>query len=292
MRNSLLSVSTLVLLLAGLTAAGCDGNTPKNPAPSSRTVFQRVTANKVIRCGYVTYAPYCIKDTGTGAMSGIFVDALTEIGRRLELKIDWVEEVGYGTLFEGLDSGRYDIIGSGLWRNSSRGKRGSFSLPLFYNGLRVWIRADENRLKTLNDLTASHVRIAVQDAAVEDLIAKTDFPQAQRVAIPQLNPWTDNLLNITSGKADVTFAELAVILPFLKKNPGTLKELVLDRPIRVFATSFAFKLGESEFQSMLDSAIEEILFDGTMENILRRYETAPGEYLRVAKPYEFGPGGP
>jgi len=45
----------------------------------------------------------------------------------------------------------------------------------------------------------------VQDGAMDSVIANTDFPKAQQIAIPQLNPWSDNLLNTISNKADVLF---------------------------------------------------------------------------------------
>lgn len=65
-------------------------------------------------------------------------------------------------------------------------------------------------------------------------------------------------MNIISGKADVTFAEPAVIIPFLKKTREPQSALLpVGRPMRVFATSFVFKMGEIEFKSMLDSAVAE-----------------------------------
>jgi polar amino acid transport system substrate-binding protein len=211
---------------------------------------------------------------------------MEQIGRKLELKVQWVEEVGWGTIFEGLASGRFDVHGSGLWQNSSRGKQAYFSIPLFYNAIRVWVRPSENRFRSLADLDSPDARISVQDGAIEDIIAKTDFPRAKRVSIPQLNPWSENLLNITTNKADVTFAEPGVITPFLAKNPGTLKELQIGRPIRVFANSYPFRMGENEFKSMIDSAIMELISEGTIERILHKYEKAPGEHLRVALPYQ------
>jgi ABC-type amino acid transport substrate-binding protein len=121
---------------------------------------------------------------------------------------------------------------------------------------------------------------------MSDIIARTDFPNAQRVSIPQLAPWSECLLNITTKKADVTFAERSVIIPFLKKNPGTLREMATGRPLRVFADTYAFKMGEIEFKSMIDSAILELISEGTIDKILRKYETVPGEQLRVALPYQ------
>jgi cystine transport system substrate-binding protein len=249
-------------------------------------MLQSVLEKGKIRCGYITYAPYGMMDSNSKKLTGISVEAMEAIGKKLDLKIEWAEEVGYGSIFEGLDAGRYDALCTGVWQNSTRGKKAYFTAPLLFNPIRVWVRAGEANIKSLSDLDAADVRVAVQDGAIEDIIAQTDFPKAKRVSIPQLNPWPDNLLNIISNKADVTFAEPLVITPFLEKNPGSLRELVTARPLRVFGVSIPIKLGEAEFKSALDSAIVEIQSDGTMEAILKKYEKAPGELLRVARPYE------
>lgn len=286
----LVRLAVFVIFIGMLLQTGCNQQTAQTDIQKQETLFQRTLRTETIRCSYSAYPPYCVKDPNTGKMTGIFVEVMEAIGRKLEMKIDWVEEVGWGTIFEGFESGRYDVHGSGLWQNSSRGKKGYFSVPLFYNAIRVWVRADENRFKSLADLNSPDVRVSVQDGAIEDIIARTDFPQAQRVSIPQINPWSENLLNITTKKADVTFAELGVITPFLEKNPGTLREIEIGHPIRVFANSYPFKMGETDFKAMIDSAIMELISEGTIDRILMEYEKVPGEHLRVALPYSLPDG--
>ncbi len=281
-------VASLVIIVAliafGLLAQmGCEQQQQK---PVQESLYDKVLRTGKIQCSYAPYPPNCIKDPNTGNMSGIFVEVLEKIGERLELKIEWVEEVGWGTIFEGLESGRHDMFAAGLFQNSTRAKVGYFSKPLFYNGMRIWVRADETRIKTLKDMNSPDIRLAAQDGAMDDIIGNTDFPKAQKVSIPQLNPWSDNLQNVISNKADVAFAELGQIITFLEKNPGTLKELQVGRPIRVFVIGYAFKIGEDKFKAMLDAAIDELALDGTIERILLKYERAPGEFLRVAPPYQ------
>ena len=276
-----LAISSLVVCL---TATSCTKNDITNRG-QQESVYDRVLKTGTIRASYASYPPYCIKDPNTGKLSGIFVEVLEEAGKRLDLKVNWVEEVGWGAIFEGLNSDRHDIFGAGIWRNSSRGKVGDFSRSLFYNVIKVYGRPDETRFSTLEAINNNTVRISTLDGAIEDVIAKSDYPLATRISVPQLNPWSDVLLNITSKKADLTFAGPSVVNLYLEKNPGTLKDLFPNQPIRVFANTFAFKLGEPKFKAMLDAALEEIQNDGTLERILHKYEKVPGEFYRVAPPY-------
>jgi len=273
------------LLIFNVACTKGDNSTAK--VAGGESLYDQVIRTGVIRASYADYPPYCIKDPKTKQLSGIMVDALNEAAKRLQLKVNWTEEVGWGTIFEGLNSNRYDIFGAGVWQNASRGKVSDFTRPMFYNVIKLYGRINEKRFSTsLEELNNPSVRISTQDGAMDDLIAKSDFPKATKMSLTQLNPWTDVLLNITSGKADVTFAEPGAVNLFLEKNPGTLKELMPDRPLRCFGTCFAFKLGEVKFKTMLDSALEEMINDGTFERIIREYEKKPGELYRTAKPYQ------
>jgi ABC-type amino acid transport substrate-binding protein len=277
-------VTLLLTLLAFFITACGQVNKGTSNTTISVSVYDRVVQSGVIKASYASYPPYCIKDANTGELSGIFVDILEEAAGRLDFKVEWVEEVGWGAIFEGLNSNRHDIFGAGIWKSANRGKVGDFSNPIFFNVIKAYGRADENRIQGLDDID-SNIRISTLDGAIEDVIAQSDFPNSERVSVSQLSPWSDVLLNIKSNKADVTFAEPAAVNLFLEKNPGTLAELLPDKVIRVFSNSFAFKLGEPAFKAMLNAALEEIQNDGTVDKIIAKYEKRPGEYLRLATPY-------
>ncbi len=120
---------------------------------------------------------------------------------------------------------------------------------------------------------------------MEDIIAQADFPKATRISLPQLSPFTQNLLNIRTGKADLTFAEPGIIREFLATNPGTLKELAPDRPLRIFGNSLVIKRGDTELREFLNVALAELLYGGTVDKILQEYEPGPGVFPRAALPY-------
>lgn len=282
-------VSTWLLVLAlalSLITLSCKPAS-EGTGRSTKSVLEKVREEGRIRASYLIYSPYFRKDPNTGKLSGIFHDVMEAIGKNAGLKIEWVEEVGYENIFSGLDSGRHDVFAGGLWPNSTRAQAGYFSAPVFYSLIKAWGRADDPRFtNNLAAINAPSVRIAMIDGAMEDVIARTDFPRAQRVSLPQLSPFTQNLLNITSQKADVTFAEPGIVNEFLVTNPGTLRELAPGSPLRVFGNCLVIKKGEDDFREFLDVAMREILYDGTVDRILRQYEPAPGVFFRVARPYE------
>jgi len=276
-RFTAFALACLLALLSGCTKT--------ESAARQETAQQRVLAAGKIRAAYAVYEPLCVRDE-SGKLAGIGVEILEEAGRRLNLEVEWTEEVGWGTIFEGLQGERYDVFGVGVWQNGSRGRAGLFSRALFYNPIKAWGRADETRYARIADMDAPNVRISSQDGAMDDLIARSDFGKAKLVSIPQLSPWTDVLMNIITSKADVTFAAPDAVNAFLDNNPGKLKELFPEEPLRVFPTCFTFGSQAFGLRDMVDSALVEMHNDGTVDRILKEHEKFPGSFYRVARPYE------
>jgi len=255
-------------------------------AQKTETLYERVIKAGKIRCGYVIYPPGSIKDPNTGKLSGIFVESLEAAAQNLGLKIEWKEEVGWGSMIEGLETDRYDMICSPVWANTTRGKLVDFSIPLFYSGIGIYVRQDENRFTgTLKAINSEAVKIATIDGEMSDIIARSQFPKAQRVSLPQLSDVSQILLNVAQRRADVTFAEPYFGYQFLKNNPGTVKNLAIQKPVRVFGNTMMFKRGQVEFKAMLDTALQELLNSGFVDELLDKYETFPGAFYRGAYPY-------
>jgi polar amino acid transport system substrate-binding protein len=275
----------VIIVTAPLILTGC-GFTP-GCTKRRESAMARVLRTGKIRCGYLIYSPYFRKDPNTGKLSGIFHDLMEEIARNSHLKVEWTEEVGYENIFPGLEANRYDVFAGGLWPNASRARVASFTLPVFYSAITAWGRPGDHRFKNdLSVINSPDVRIATIDGAMEDIIAKSDYPNAQRISLPELSPFSQNLLNVADNKADVTFAEPMVVREFLATNPGTLKQIGSDKPVRVFGNSLVVRRGEADFKEFLDIALQEIIGSGETEKILANYKIAPGTFYPVTHAYQ------
>lgn len=250
------------------------------------TRWEQIKKRGSIRCGWVSNPPSCMKDPNTGKLSGIVVEVMAEIGKKWDLKIDWVEEAGFGSMIEGINADRYDMVPSAIWPNSARAKQADFSAPLFYSGIGVYVRPDDNRFNNdIKLINSENVKIATMDGEMAEVIAKTDFPNAKTVQVPQLSEITTMLLNVKDGKADVGLVELYFAQQFLKNNPGTLKNIVPNRPIRVFPDTIMIKANEFDLKSALNTAIEELINVGVVDGLIEKYEPAPGTFYRLKTPY-------
>lgn len=291
-------LSILTLILAGVVSYA----TTKAVAPTSsastvvetkvkksdESVYDRVIRTGKIRCGFYVAPPYFNKDPVTGDYSGIWYEYVEELGRIFNLEIDWRLEVGLGDLIEALQSNKIDAYCAGLWNNPARAKQIDFVEPISYQVLHAYVRGDDKRFdQNLQAVNSEEIKVACIDGEMADLIAQTDFPKAKRPCSPQLSPYTDLVMNIVTGKSDITFTTPALIIPFNENNPDKrLRRVDIEYPIRIFPESLALKYGENEFRRMLNHGTKFLISSGKIDSILTKYEDEYGYFYRTVKPYE------
>lgn len=262
------------------------------PAPAHAgqdSAYERVMKTGTLRCGYAPWPGLLEVDPNTKAMSGPAYDFMEELGKAMQIKIIWQEEVGFGDMVESLRTGRTDAHCSGAWTNAVRGKFIDHTTPLFYNPLYAYVRADDTRFdKKIQDINSPVVTISLVDGESAQTIAESDFPRAKTFSLPKGSEGTQMLLNVITGKADVTFTDPEMFHKFELNNPGKLKKIPAPFPIRLFGVSLWVAKGENALLSSLDTGINQLLWTGVFDRILDQYESTPGAYVRAAMPYRTG----
>jgi len=224
-----------------------------------------------IRAGYIIYPPL-MERSGNGDLSGVSYDIVQAIGEEMGVQIDWTEEVGWGTALEGLNTNRYDVLGTQMWPNEAREKVATFSNAPMNSVLYPYVKAGENRFSgdNLEALNSSEVRISAVDGELAVFIAQEDYPEAQLNTLPQLASYAEVFLNVVQDKADVSFNEPSAAEDFLASQPNTIERLG-DTPVRSFGNSFAFSKDDGELLSDWNQALRKLMRDGTIESILEKH---------------------
>jgi ABC-type amino acid transport substrate-binding protein len=276
---------SLSYLLVCVSLSSC-GESPGVRSIKQESLYDRVIRAGKIRCAYFIYPPYSVKDPNSGKINGVGTDALQLVADKLGLKLEIVEEVGWGNMVEGLQTNRYDIVASPVWTNANRARVAGFSKPLFYSPIFAYIKKGNHRLPNrLEKLNSPDVTIATIDGETAQVIAESEIPKAKKLSMPQMTDCSQMLLNVATGKADLTFMEPTLAYLYMKNNPNSLEPLEGGRPIRLFPNCWMFRRGEYEFKAMLDTVLDEVINSGEMDRIIAKYELAPNLIYRVASPF-------
>jgi polar amino acid transport system substrate-binding protein len=282
MRLRHISFAVLFLTVAVLIAS-CNNTAYQS---QENKAFQRMNSSGVLRAGYISVPPKLIVNPNSKAISGVMHDALEAAAKNMGVKIDYVEEVSWGTMVEAVESGRVDVVVAGVWPSSARARRADFSLPIFYSAVRVYVKEGDTRFDGgLQAVNSDNIKIATLDGEMSAIIAATDFPNAKTVSLPQTADAAQVLLLVAQGKADITFMEPAIALEYGSKNPGQIKEVPGIRPVRLFGNTYLVSNSEPKLRKTLDIAIEELVNSGTVDKIIDRYEAYPSSMLRPAFQY-------
>ncbi|MBI1309290.1 MAG: transporter substrate-binding domain-containing protein [Proteobacteria bacterium] len=249
------------------------------------SAYERVMRTGVLRCGYIVWAPYITKDPKTGEISGIWHDFTEEIGKVLNLKIVWAEEVTYGDIAASMQSGRVDAFCGGLWAVGERIRVIDFARPITFQPILPYVRTADHRFDhDLSLINSPQVKVSTIDGEAGELVAQEDFPKAQLASLPQLSPASDMFNQVVTGKADVFFANPGSMSTFLANNPGKVRALDV-KPLRIFPEAYAVAYGQGDLREMLDKASRALIYQGIVDKIVQKYETPGAGFWRVAPDY-------
>ncbi|MEK7497169.1 MAG: transporter substrate-binding domain-containing protein [Patescibacteria group bacterium] len=278
--KTVLLVVIVALIVSLIGAKIFSGSTSSN-----QDVLTKVLDKGEIKIGYVINPPSLIKNPNTGQLSGIYYDAVEQLGKNLGLKINWAEETGWGTMVEGLGVGRYDMVVGGIWPSATRARRANFSVPLYFSTVGVYTKPGDNRFSDLNRINNKNIIIAVVDGEMSSIIASTSFPNAKLLSLPQDTQLSQLLLSIKTGKADLTFVEKIIAEEFLANNPNSVQNIVPNNPIRSFGNTIVVPKNQSGFEGMINTAIGELVNSGVADELVKKYEKYPDSFYPVSKPY-------
>ncbi len=274
--------SFLVLFIALLVAAPAFAQDA-----AKETAFDRITRTGVIRCGYLIWPPSNMKDPNTGKMSGIMVDYVEALGKSLNLKIDWTTELNLGTYIDDLNTGRIDMECSGGWPNALRGKKLEYSMPVYYFPFYAYARIDDTRFDNNYGLINSQdVKVATADGGTDEILRLRRFPQSTQYALPQISSAAERYIAVATKKADIVFMDPASFVDFDRENPSVLKK-VEGKSLRVIPNNLSFAAGEYRLQQMINTATNELIYDGAIDRILDQYSASSHPVvLRVLPTYQ------
>lgn len=287
--NQWIGVIVLTILVAWGTvqltgAPGVDALSQKE------TAYERVLRTGVLKCSYGLWDPGVMRDPNTGKLSGIMYDFMQEVGKSLNIKVEYIHEIDWSAIGTDLQAGKADAHCAGVWATPARGRQMAFTDPISFYPTVAFVKTGETRfdkdIKAVND---PNVTIAVIDDDVSEEIAKRDFPLAKRVSRPQIGNVEDLLVMVADGKADITFDGPGRYKPYNAANPGKLRMIATAKPIRIFPNTFAVDVHEHELLQMLNVSIHQLQDSGVFDKLKEQYSAKyPVDFiLPVVRPYDW-----
>ncbi len=234
-------------------------------------IFQGSTLHHVIKSGTlrvgmeVAYFPFEYSDK-KGNPIGFDVDIARLIAKELGVRLK-IRDIEWTGLIPSLQTGKIDMIISGMTRTLTRAKAVTFTDPYFVTGLCALVSKKRSPgLTSVDGLNKPGKIIAVKTGTTGDLIAKQRFPKAR---INRFKDETACVREVVTGRADAFIYDQLSIAIHHKQNPKTT--IALLKPFTYEPFAIAIRKGDFDFLNWLNLFLETIKADGRYKALYDKY---------------------
>ena len=249
------------------------------------SAYERVMRTGTIRCGYGLWGNYVKVDPNTREFSGVLVDYMEQMAANLGLKVDWAEEIGWGDAIAALKNKRFDVFCGGMGFNAERGRYVDYVTPIFALRSDFFVRVGDTRFdKDIRTINNPNITMITLEGDIYEKVVNRDFPDAKKMQLPQIAPFSDLYENVKTGKADVFFGDSGTGEDYMRQNPGILRKVSLPKSYIDMPASVTVSHGEMTLKRMLDIATQEMVNNGQIDDIISKYDHPDSKDIRV---YDF-----
>ena len=275
---SLMTAAALVLSLAacGSTASSAaSSEAVSSDAASSETAsseaasetetaeLSTVEPGKLIMSTNAAFPPYEMT-TDSGEFEGIDIETAQAIADKLGLELQ-IDDMDFDAALLAVQQGKADMVMAGVTVTDERQNVMDFT-DSYATGIQSIIVKEDSDIASVDDLAGK--KIGTQRGTTGYLYCSDDFGDENVVAY-------DNGLTavqmLNNGQVDCVVIDNAPAKEFIAANPG-LK--LLDTAYVEESYAIGIGKGNTELKDAINTALEELKVDGTLQAIVDKYITA------------------
>lgn len=275
---SLMTAAALVLSLAacGSTASSAasseaaSSDAASSEAASSEAASETETAElstvepgKLIMSTNAAFPPYEMT-TDSGEFEGIDIETAQAIADKLGLELQ-INDMDFDAALLAVQQGKSDMVMAGVTVTDERQNVMDFT-DSYATGIQSIIVKEDSDIASVDDLAGK--KIGTQRGTTGYLYCSDDFGDENVVA------YDDGLTAVqmlNNGQVDCVVIDNAPAKEFIAANPG-LK--LLDTAYVEEDYAIGVGKGNTELKDAINTALEELKADGTLQAIVDKYITA------------------
>ena len=268
---------TAVLMAAAMvfTMAGCgsskDADTSAKKETKTEDSKDKENSDKQFIVGFdAEYPPYGYKDDN-GEYVGFDLDLAQEVCARngwelVKQPIDWDSKDME------LNSGSIDCIWNGFTM-TGREDDYTWSKPCVDNSIVVVVK-EGSGIEKKEDLAGKVVAVQADSSGLAALTDEEDNEENLKLAasfsdLQQVADYNTAFMNLEAGAVDAIVVDIGVADYQLESRTGFV---MLDDKIRTEQYAVGFKLGNEELRDQVQSTLDEMVKDGTFDDIAKKWD--------------------
>lgn len=222
--------------------------------------------NQLIMATNASFPPYEYFENDT--IVGIDAEIAAAVAEKLGMELA-IEDMEFGSIITAVTSGKVSIGMAGMTVTEDRLKSVNFSTS-YATGIQSIVVPKDSPIKSVDGLyvDGADYLIGVQQDTTGDIYASDDFGDDH---VERYNKGADAILSLTQGKIDCVIIDNEPAKSFVAVNQGLV---ILDTEYAVEEYAIAIAKGNEALLGKINTALEELIADGTVKSIVDKYIVA------------------
>ncbi len=236
----------------------CGGDEPAPSDEPEKEVLTMATEG--------TFPPYEFYDGDK--LVGIDVEVAQAIAEKLGMDFE-VTDIAFDSIIPGVQTGKYDIGMAGMTVSEDRLKEVNFSTS-YAKGVQVVIVKEGSPIKSVDDLTAegANYTIGTQTGTTGFLYATWDIEDEGLGTVKSFAKTTDIIEALKNDQVDCVILDNEPSKALVAVNEGLM---ILDTEYANEDYAIAIAKDNTELLEKVNAALDELIKDGTLQNIVDKY---------------------
>lgn len=248
---------------ASSDAASSEAASSEAASETETAELSTVEPGKLIMSTNAAFPPYEMT-TDSGEFEGIDIETAQAIADKLGLELQ-IDDMDFDAALLAVQQGKADMVMAGVTVTDERQNVMDFT-DSYATGIQSIIVKEDSDIASVDDLAGK--KIGTQRGTTGYLYCSDDFGDENVVAY-------DNGLTavqmLNNGQVDCVVIDNAPAKEFIAANPG-LK--LLDTAYVEESYAIGVGKGNTELKDAINTALEELKADGTLQAIVGKYITA------------------
>mgnify|MGYP001095406530 CR=1 FL=1 len=252
-----LTAFALALVMALGLLSGCGSSNSDSNTPSGDDASDAAAKTKLVVATSPDFPPF--ESLEGSEVVGIEVDILKKVAEKMGMELD-LQQMDFDSVIPGVQAGKFDLGMSGITVTDKRKENVDFS-SVYFMAAQAIVVADGSSITGKADLEGK--KIAVQTGTTAE-----EYCMDNGYSVLSFASNNDAQAALTSGKADAWVVDNEAAARMAADQSLT----VLDEAMTSEPYAFAFAKGSS-LVDQVNTALQELLQDGTVEKLFQEYDT-------------------
>ena len=260
-----LKIATFILILSALCLSGAALAATPFEISGQSALAQAVAKGKLVVGMEEKFWPFEYTDE-KGQPLGLDVDLARMIAKEMGVELE-IKDMEWTGLIPALQTGKIDLIISGITGTLERAKTITFSSPYFVTGLCALLSQKKApEVNSVAELDAVGRIIAVKSGTTADLVAAQRFAKAE---IRRFKDETSCVQEVVNGRADAFFYDQFSIAKHHKQNPETTRAILT--PFTYEPYCIALRKGDFDLWQWLEMFLRIKTDNGELEALRQKH---------------------